>query len=138
MADLFPPIEPYESGMLAVGERHRVYWEQCGKPDGQPVVFLHGGPGSGCQAEQRRFFDPGHYRIVLFDQRGSGRSTPLADVTDNTTPHLVNDIEALRSPEAVTGYREYREPKMEAAYDKAEHILARYPARASAAHVPQA
>lgn len=97
MADLFPPIEPYESGMLAVDVRHRVYWEQCGKPDGQPVVFLHGGPGSGSQPEQRRFFDPSHYRIVLFDQRGSGRSTPLADVTDNTTPHLVSDIEALRS-----------------------------------------
>ncbi|HJO98126.1 MAG: prolyl aminopeptidase [Rhodospirillales bacterium] len=97
MTDLFAPIEPYDSGMLAVGGQHRIYWEQCGNPSGQPVIFLHGGPGSGCQAEQRRLFDPGHYRIVLFDQRGSGRSTPLADVTDNTTPHLVRDVEALRS-----------------------------------------
>jgi proline iminopeptidase len=95
--DIFPPVEPYQSGMLAVDGRHQLYWEQCGNPNGQPVVFLHGGPGSGASTIHRRFFDPDHYRIVLFDQRGSGRSKPLADVTDNTTPHLIEDIEALRS-----------------------------------------
>jgi proline iminopeptidase len=93
---LFPPIEPYVHGMLSVDARHKIYWEQCGNPSGQPVVFFHGGPGSGTDADHRRFFDPIHYRIVLFDQRGAGKSTPLAEIIDNTTPHLVSDIEQLR------------------------------------------
>lgn len=75
---------------------HTLYWEECGNPYGTPVLFLHGGPGAGCSAEHRRFFDPQHYRIVLFDQRGAGRSTPHGEVTNNTTAHLVSDIEALR------------------------------------------
>ncbi|MBM3596667.1 MAG: prolyl aminopeptidase [Alphaproteobacteria bacterium] len=93
---LFPPLEPFNSGHLAVDGRHRVYFEEIGKPDGKPVVFLHGGPGSGGSVEPRRFFDPGFYRAVLFDQRGCGRSTPTADITDNTTQHLIADIERLR------------------------------------------
>lgn len=94
--DLFPPIDPYASGMLAVDQRHSLYWEQSGNPSGLPVLFLHGGPGAGTAGAFRRFFDPGHYRIVLFDQRGSGRSLPYADIADNTTAHLVEDIEKLR------------------------------------------
>lgn len=101
MEALFPPIDPYESGMLGVSDGHRLYWESCGNPNGKPALFLHGGPGSGCTAGQRRFFDPGAYRIVLFDQRGSGRSRPLAseenaDMRANTTAHLIADIERLR------------------------------------------
>jgi proline iminopeptidase len=96
-SSLFPPIEPYEHGMLAVDSRHQIYWEQSGNPQGQPVLFIHGGPGSGTSADQRRFFDPTHYRIVMFDQRGAGKSKPLAEIADNTTPHLVSDIERLRS-----------------------------------------
>ena len=92
----FPEIEPYETGALAVDRRHSLYWEQSGRPDGVAVVFLHGGPGAGSSPTHRRFFDPAHYRIVVFDQRGAGRSTPAAEITDNTTPHLVADIEALR------------------------------------------
>ncbi|MBZ2196223.1 prolyl aminopeptidase [Occultella gossypii] len=99
---LYPPIDPYESGMLAVGDGHEIYWEVSGNPDGQPVVFLHGGPGGATIPDQRRFFDPATYRIVLFDQRGCGRSTPHAatpgaDMSANTTWHLVADIEALRA-----------------------------------------
>ena len=99
--DRFPEIEPYDSGMLDVGDGHQVYWECCGNPAGKPALYLHGGPGSGCSPGQRRFFDPDAYRVVLFDQRGSGRSRPLASVPDadlsaNTTPHLIADIEALR------------------------------------------
>ncbi|MEQ1602296.1 MAG: prolyl aminopeptidase [Methylophilaceae bacterium] len=93
---LYPEIEPYQSGWLEVSPIHRVYFEQCGNPEGQPVVFLHGGPGSGCNTAQRRFFDPEHYRIVLFDQRGCGRSMPQGSVAENTTEHLVADIEHLR------------------------------------------
>jgi proline iminopeptidase len=93
---LYPPIEPYRQGWLAVGGTHRLYWEESGNPAGQPVVFLHGGPGAGCAPLHRRFFDPAHYRIVLFDQRGAGRSVPAALVADNTTPFLVADIESLR------------------------------------------
>ncbi|WP_309066639.1 prolyl aminopeptidase [Microbacterium sp.] len=98
---LYPPIEPYETGHLLVGDGNRVYWEQSGNPDGKPVVFLHGGPGSGTSPWQRRFFDPDKYRIVLFDQRGCGKSTPHAsdpgaDLRYNTTWHLVADIELLR------------------------------------------
>jgi proline iminopeptidase len=93
---LYPDIEPFDSGFLDVSPLHRIYYEQCGNPRGKPVVFLHGGPGAGCNAKSRRFFDPAHYRIVLFDQRGCGRSTPHAELTDNTTWHLVADIETLR------------------------------------------
>jgi proline iminopeptidase len=101
MSAQFPPIEPYDSGMLDAGDQHRVYWECCGNPKGTPALFLHGGPGSGCSAGQRRFFDPSLYNALLFDQRGSGRSRPLAsdpdaDLSANTTPHLIADIEALR------------------------------------------
>jgi len=94
---LYPEIEPYDSGMLAVSSLHTLYYEQCGNPHGKPVVFLHGGPGAGCNPKTRRFFDPKHYRIVLFDQRGCGRSTPNAELTDNTTWDLVADIERLRA-----------------------------------------
>ncbi len=93
---LYPEIEPFDSGFLEVSELHRVYYEQCGNPEGKPAVFLHGGPGAGCNAKCRRFFDPAAYRIVLFDQRGCGRSTPHAELTDNTTWDLVSDIERLR------------------------------------------
>ena len=94
--DLFPPIEPFETGRLERDPPHALYWEQSGRPDGQPVVFLHGGPGAGASPEHRRFFDPAHYRIVVFDQRGAGRSNPLGELSANTTPHLIADIEALR------------------------------------------
>jgi len=94
--DLYPEIEPHASGHLQVSALHRIYYEECGNPNGKPVVFLHGGPGAGCSPKTRRFFDPAHYRIVLFDQRGCGRSTPHAELTDNTTWHLVADIEQLR------------------------------------------
>ncbi len=95
-AALYPPIEPSASGHLAVDARHRIYWETCGNPNGVAVVFLHGGPGSGCTANHRRFFDPQYYRIVLLDQRGAGRSTPHAELLDNSTQHLVADLEQLR------------------------------------------
>ena len=132
-AELYPPLEPYDTGMLEVGSGHSLYYEQCGNPDGVPCVFLHGGPGAGCDElatvvapsqahpsqpdpnphphpnpasrcdeRSRRFFDPQHYRIVCFDQRGSGRSVPnaaddlAASLIDNTTPDLVQDIERLR------------------------------------------
>lgn len=98
---LYPEIEPYESGMLDVGDGQQIYYEQCGNPHGKPVVVLHGGPGGGCNAAMRRFFDPEKYRIVLFDQRGCGRSVPhvadpTADLSTNTTWHLVADTELLR------------------------------------------
>jgi proline iminopeptidase len=96
MRTLYPEIAPYDTGSLQVDDRHTLYYEQCGNPKGKPVVLLHGGPGGGCNAKMRRFHDPSRYRIVLFDQRGSGRSTPHADLVDNTTWHLVADIEALR------------------------------------------
>ncbi|MGH3889501.1 MAG: prolyl aminopeptidase [Pseudonocardiaceae bacterium] len=101
MADHYPEIEPYEHGMLDVGDGQRVYWEVCGNPDGKPAVVLHGGPGSGCTPGSRRSFDPDAYRIVLFDQRGAGRSTSHAselatDLAANTTHHLIADIELLR------------------------------------------
>jgi proline iminopeptidase len=102
MRFLYPPADPHASGMLGVGDGHRIYWEVSGNPDGKPVVFLHGGPGSGSTPLQRRLFDPAAYRIVLFDQRGCGKSTPsvadpAADLSANTTWHLVADMEALRS-----------------------------------------
>jgi proline iminopeptidase len=93
---LYPDIEPYDSGMLPVSPLHQVYFEQCGNPRGKPVLFVHGGPGAGCNAKSRRFFDPARYRIVLFDQRGCGRSRPHAELADNTTWHLVADMEQLR------------------------------------------
>ncbi len=93
---LYPAIEPYRSGYLQVSELHRVYFEESGNPAGKPAVFLHGGPGAGCSPKARQFFDPAHYRIVLFDQRGCGRSTPHAELADNTTWHLVADMERLR------------------------------------------
>jgi proline iminopeptidase len=96
MRQLYPDLAPYDSGMLAVDDRHALYWEQCGNPSGKPVVVLHGGPGGGCSPKMRRFHDPAKYRIVLFDQRGAGRSMPHADLVDNTTGHLVADIELLR------------------------------------------
>ena len=96
MRSLSPEIQPYDTGTLPVDERHTLYYEQCGNPEGKPVVLLHGGPGGGCSDKMRRFHDPEKYRIVLFDQRGSGRSTPHADLVDNTTWHLVEDIETLR------------------------------------------
>jgi proline iminopeptidase len=96
MRALYPEIDAYDSGFLAVDARHQLYFEQCGNPQGKPVVMLHGGPGAGCSARMRRFHDPAHYRIILFDQRGSGRSTPHADLVDNTTWDLVADIEKLR------------------------------------------
>jgi len=94
--DLFPAIEPRASGMLALDSIHGMYWEECGNPSGIPVVFLHGGPGAGSTAQHRRFFDPDAYRIVVYDQRGSGRSLPLGELRENTTPHLIRDLEKLR------------------------------------------
>jgi proline iminopeptidase len=94
---LYPPIEPYRSGRLDVGNGHSLYWELCGNPDGTPAVFLHGGPGAGCSPDHRRLFDPARYNILLFDQRGCGRSTPHASLEANTTWHLVEDIERLRT-----------------------------------------
>jgi proline iminopeptidase len=96
-ADLFPPFDANHAGYLDVGDGHRLWWEESGAPDGIPVVFLHGGPGAGCAPTYRRFFDPSVYRIILFDQRGSGRSKPYASVEANDTQKLIADIEALRS-----------------------------------------
>ncbi|MBI1773700.1 MAG: prolyl aminopeptidase [Burkholderiales bacterium] len=93
---LFPVIEPYRTGMLPVDDTHTLYWEESGNPDGQPVIFLHGGPGGGTAPNHRRFFDPAHYRIVLFDQRGAGKSLPLGEYRNNTTALLVDDIEKIR------------------------------------------
>lgn len=96
MRKAYPPIEPYNSGMLDVGNGHEIYWELCGNPAGKPAVFLHGGPGAGCTEDHRRLFDPDRYRVLLFDQRGCGRSTPHASLDSNTTWHVVDDIESLR------------------------------------------
>lgn len=92
----YPDIEPFETGRLAVDDIHTLYWERTGSPDGVPVVVLHGGPGAGCSPFQRRMFDPEFYQIVLFDQRGCGKSTPNAELAGNTTRHLIADLEALR------------------------------------------
>lgn len=94
---LYPAIEPNHTGRLDVGDGHELYYEECGNPRGKPVVFLHGGPGGGCTAKMRRFFNPDVYRIVLFDQRGCGRSTPYGSLEHNTTWDLVDDIEVLRA-----------------------------------------
>lgn len=96
LRQLYPEIEPYESGMLDVGDGHSLYWERVGTPGGKPAVFLHGGPGGGCSPSHRRLFDPARYDVLLFDQRGCGRSTPHASLEANTTWHLVADIERLR------------------------------------------
>ena len=101
MRELYPPIEPYDQGLLDVGEGNLVYWETCGNPDGKPAVMVHGGPGQGCVPNMRRMFDPSRYRAVLFDQRGCGRSRPHASdpgtsLAGSTTGHLVADMERLR------------------------------------------
>jgi len=101
MAEPYPPIEPYDHGLLDAGDGNLVYWEVCGNPDGKPALVVHGGPGSGSGPGNRRYFDPERYRVVLFDQRGCGRSTPHAsdpatDMTVNTTYHLIADMERLR------------------------------------------
>lgn len=92
----YSPIEPYSTGWLKLDAPHRMYYEESGNPNGVPVIFLHGGPGAGASPNHRRFFDPEFYRIIIFDQRGAGRSTPLGELTNNTTPHLIADIEKLR------------------------------------------
>ena len=94
---LFPECAPRASGMLALDSRHAMHWEECGNPNGVPLLFVHGGPGGGSLPHHRRFYDPSFWRIVLYDQRGAGRSTPAADLIDNTTQHLVDDIERLRA-----------------------------------------
>ncbi|MEX0921830.1 MAG: prolyl aminopeptidase [Rhodovibrionaceae bacterium] len=94
--DFWPAIEPYNTGRLKVSDQHELYYEESGNPDGVPVVYLHGGPGYGSSPTGRRFFDPAHYRIVVFDQRGCGQSTPLGEIRDNTTTALVEDMEKLR------------------------------------------
>ena len=104
---LYPPIEPYESGRLDVGDGHSLYWERCGTKGAKPVVFLHGGPGAGCSPDHRRQFDPARYDILLFDQRGCGRSTPYASLEANTTWHLVADIERLRAMAGVDKWMVY-------------------------------
>ncbi|WP_413291577.1 prolyl aminopeptidase [Bdellovibrio sp. HCB337] len=97
MRDYYPEIQPYNTGRLKVSELHELYYEEVGNPKGRPVVFLHGGPGGGIHPDHRRFFDPNHYRIILFDQRGSGQSTPLAELRENDTWSLVSDIEKIRT-----------------------------------------
>lgn len=96
VTELYPFVEPRSSGMLELDGRHRMYWEESGSASGVPVVFLHGGPGAGCTADHRRFFDPQFYRIILFDQRGAGRSTPPGELEGNTTQELLGDMERLR------------------------------------------
>jgi len=95
-AELYPEIEPHGQGRLPLDEIHTMYWEESGNPAGIPVIFLHGGPGAGSTPAHRRFFDPACYRIVIYDQRGAGRSTPLGETRENTTPHLISDLELLR------------------------------------------
>jgi proline iminopeptidase len=94
---LYPATEPSRSGHLALDALHTMYWEECGNSRGVPLVFLHGGPGGGSAPDHRRYYDPGFYRIIVYDQRGAGRSTPLGELKDNTTPHLVADLETLRT-----------------------------------------
>lgn len=96
LLSLYPPIEPYKVHHLPVDATHTLYIEEVGNPHGLPIVYFHGGPGFGCDATNRRYFDPKHYRIILFDQRGAGRSLPFADITNNTTQHLVRDCEVIR------------------------------------------
>ena len=96
-ADLYPALDATSEGLLKVDDTHEIYWEVSGNPDGVPILFVHGGPGAGTAPMHRRFFDPKHYRIILFDQRGAGKSKPYADITNNTTQHLIADMEALRT-----------------------------------------
>lgn len=96
MISLYPPIEPFNSGWLRPDAIHEVYWEECGNPAGVPILMLHGGPGAGCAPKHRQLFDPAYFRIVLFDQRGAGRSRPIAEIRNNTTQLLIDDIETLR------------------------------------------
>lgn len=93
---IYPEIEPYQTGRLEVSGGHSLYYEECGNPNGKPAIFIHGGPGGGCNPADRRFFNPEKYRIILLDQRGSGKSTPAASLVENTTWHLVSDLESLR------------------------------------------
>jgi proline iminopeptidase len=95
-AALYPELDPYASGRLPLDDVHTMHWEKCGNAAGMPLVFLHGGPGGGCLPHHRRYYDPAFWNIVLYDQRGAGRSTPIASLTDNTTPHLIKDLERLR------------------------------------------
>jgi len=97
LRNFYPEIEPFKTEFLKVSDIHTIYVEQCGNPNGRPVIFLHGGPGGGISPDYRRYFDPNHYRIVLFDQRGSGRSTPAAELRENSTWDLVSDIEKIRT-----------------------------------------
>ncbi len=101
LRELFPPLEPYAAGYMPAGNLHKLYWEECGNPEGAPVVMLHGGPGTGAGPTHRRFFDPAAWRIIIFDQRGAGRSRPFAEIKDNTTELLVADMEALREKSGV-------------------------------------
>jgi len=93
---LYPLIEPYKTGYLKLDDLHQMYWEESGNPEGVPVVVIHGGPGAGTSPSMRRFFDPAYYRILLYDQRGAGKSLPHGELRDNTTPHLIADLEKLR------------------------------------------
>jgi proline iminopeptidase len=102
---LYPEIEPFNDGYLRVSDIHEIYYEESGNPDGKPVVFVHGGPGAGCDSKARRFFDPDHYRIVVFDQRGAGRSRPRAELEENTTWHLCADMERLREHLNITSWQ---------------------------------
>ena len=99
---LYPALEPYDHGYLPLDGEHAVYYEQCGNPEGKPAVFVHGGPGGGGDKGARRFFDPEHYRIIVFDQRGAGRSRPKALLEDNTTAALIADMERLRTSLGIT------------------------------------
>lgn len=94
--DLYPEIIPHRTGYISLDKVHALYWEECGNPTGIPIIFIHGGPGAGAGTQARRFFDPEFYRIIIYDQRGAGRSTPLGEIQDNTTPHLIQDLETLR------------------------------------------
>ncbi len=96
MRELYPAIEPYNSQLLAVSELHTIHYEECGNPNGKPVLFIHGGPGGGIEPVYRRYFNPEIYRIILVDQRGSGKSTPHAELKENTTPNLIADMERVR------------------------------------------
>ncbi len=109
MHEYYPEIEPYRDFFLSVDDTHNIYVEECGNPEGQPVIFLHGGPGGGCSSNNRRFFDPSQYRIILFDQRGCGRSTPFGSLKDNTTQHLIEDMESIRRKlDVVIVYRTHK------------------------------
>ncbi len=98
---LFPAIEPFHSEFLSLDNGHNMYWEQSGNPNGVPVIFLHGGPGAGSSPRHRQFFDPDYFHIIIYDQRGAGRSTPLGEIRNNTTPDLINDLELLRNKLAI-------------------------------------